>query len=150
MNNVDLLTAQVELHPDNPIVAAMLLDELMEARDMHRSEAEAHVKRIQEVAIDAAFLRRAAEITGGCPWQRAWVRDTVLEHIQLPVGAEVVVMLAPGLNPPAHHYTVSPNNECLWTPGTVTVGGQWLVREYREMLAWRRIGRRETRESKRK
>jgi len=150
MSDVDLLTAQVELHPTNDIVASMLVNELMESRDMNRSEAGAHVVRVQEVAIDAAFMRRAAELLSGCPWQRAWARDTVLEQIvNLPVPCPVV-MLIRGLQSPRLHMRPYEQVGTAWVQAIVTVGAQWLVMEYREYIAWRTAHNREVRELRRK
>lgn len=138
MNNIDLLTSQVELYPTNPIVCSMLVDELMSERDMNRSEAEAHVKRVTEVAIDAMFLRRAAELVSGCAWQRAWVHDTIAEALPSYIRSMTSLLLIAGLAPPTETHREQLTDDPFWGVRTVTVGAQWVCREYRELLAFRR------------
>ena len=150
MNNIELLTAELERYPDNPIVASMLIDELMEVRDQNRSEAEACVRRVQEVAIDAVFMRRATEIVSGCAWQRAWVRDLIAEMLQTYVASTCTLLVIPGLYMPAQIYHPSGQPVGYWTANTVTVGAQWLVREYRVYLAFRREHAAEVRAKKKK
>ena len=62
MNDIDLLTRAVEAEPRNTIIAAMLTDELMEARDMLRSEADRHVAAVQRVAGAARQVTLAVEL----------------------------------------------------------------------------------------
>lgn len=150
MNDIDLLAGQVEQYPTNPIVASMLVDELIDNRDMNRSEAEGHVKRVQEVAIDAAFLRRATEIVSGCPWQQCWARDRIQEGLVFTTAARPTILLVAGLQGPVRTQTFNTPGMPAHLRDLITVGGQWVVREYREYLAWMKIHKRELREAKRK
>lgn len=150
MNNTELLISQVELHPTNPIVAAMLVDELMESKDLTRAQADVQVQKVREVAIEAAFLRRASEIMAGCPWQRHWGRATVLEELGAPDDTTAVIMLVSGPQAPRLHVPTSMEHGALWHEGTITVGAEWVVREYREYIAWRNDHNREVRDAKKK
>lgn len=70
MSDVDALVALLERDPDNAIVAAMLTDELMEARGMLRSEADRHVANVIAVAAEARELAEAAaEVRPGARWR---------------------------------------------------------------------------------
>ena len=150
MNNIDLLTAQVELYPTNPIVASMLVDALMEERDMHRSESEAHVMRVQEVATDAAFMRFAAELLLGSATTVGWARRRCIEAAGAPAGAPVTLLIVAGLQCPQNGTREDYGPDPYWGTHVITVGGQWLTREYREWRAWVEIGRRERREARRR
>lgn len=150
MTTLEDLVKLVEDDPINPICSAMLIDELMDERDMNRSEAEAHVKRVAEVAIDAAFLRRAADLVSGCSWQRGWVRSTLADALPGYIASLCTIVLVPGLTPPVIASNPSREVDEYWRSYLVTVGAQWLYRQYRELLASRTARRRELKEAKRK
>ncbi len=62
MNDLDMLIDLVEHNPDAMLYQEMLTDELMERRDMIRSEADRHAHGIAKKARDARDLTDAAAI----------------------------------------------------------------------------------------
>lgn len=67
MTDVACLVKLIEQDPDTDILAAMLIDELMEARGMLRSEAERHVRHVQadaRIAKQIDFVARLLRAKG--------------------------------------------------------------------------------------
>lgn len=56
------LLARLERDPGNDVLAAMLTDELMEARDMYRTEADRYVATARRAAQDSADMTWLANL----------------------------------------------------------------------------------------
>lgn len=71
MTDVQLLIDLVSADPDQDIAVAMLIDELMEARGMLRSEADRHVERLRDDVRRSKQIDTAAAILAerGPRWQ---------------------------------------------------------------------------------
>jgi len=82
MTDVQLLINLVSKDPDQDISAAMLVDELMDARGMLRSEADRHVERLRadcrsakQIDLVASFIRERG---------RRWV--ALMAEVALAIG----------------------------------------------------------------
>jgi len=127
VNNIDMLTSALGREPNNDILAAMLVDELMSERDMLRSEAEGHVRAVQQAKwqqwdLETATRLYSCDANFQCRAAR-YVRHT---YKQLR-GQSFTLIIVVGHQPP----TMQPgseggNDSHLWGVA-VTVGASTLL-----------------------
>jgi hypothetical protein len=145
VTNLDILTRLVEREPNNDILTAMLTDELMDARDMLRSEADAHVAHVRAVAAEAAQLADAARLmVPGSPPCRALSR---IAHAEagVPLQAAASLLLEPGAAAPLLHPQWDHRGQRYWPPSVITVGAAWVLTTWRYELDMRSSRRRAAR-----
>jgi hypothetical protein len=100
LTGVDDLVTRIEHDPDNIVLAAMLVDELVEARGMYRWEAMLHVQRVQTTAHDQLDMEWLAKlITRKGPAFRELV-TTIQSALALYPGETITLFVVTGSNPP--------------------------------------------------
>jgi len=141
VNDIDLLTRAVENDPRNTILHAMLVDALIDQRDMLRSEADAHVRRVVAVAADARDLADAAQLMGAHDWLSRELRAAVLACVDLHNPGRACVLLVSGDDDPTEceMSQLGPSNR-YWNE-LVIVGARWILTAAETLRVRRRMNR---------
>jgi hypothetical protein len=130
VNDLTMLTTLVEQEPDNTIVAAMLTDELMDARDMLRSEAEKHVLHVQQTAAACRDLAAAAMLMVDGTGSHTYLLRRVLLVIDAPTWYLGTVLTVPGPERPRVFHLDNVDGPATWGHCMVTVGARWLLDQW--------------------
>ncbi len=131
MSNVELMLSAIAHEPDDLTAACMLIDALMDERDMWRSEAEAYAEKAITAARDARDIRAAADLLRKeQPWYNELMRD-ILEACGLNHSVLAVVVVVPGDVKPLHAVQTHAHGAGWWTDHTITVGAVWVVHHFR-------------------
>lgn len=127
MTDVTLLVNLIEQEPESPFYAAMLVDELMEARGMLRTEADRHVERVQADARLALDLKNATALVAAKDeyWPILCEHLRIVCHLARDESFDLIVI--PGPSEPNHRRHNRSRNGQWWDDITVTVGASWLM-----------------------
>lgn len=138
MNDITLLTAAVVQNPRNDILAAMLTDELMGAKDMLRAEANKHVENVQLTADHARQMDAAAAVLGGKGRYAQGLRYDIIDIVGADHQFPPFIFIVPGPDGPCISYRPSDTSAAYWGNSIVTVGALWCLlwaSEYHDMLS---------------
>lgn len=127
MNDLDALTTAFEQNPHNDIIAAMLVDELMSARDMGRTEADAMVDRVRRAVLDGPQLLAAAELLKPGTFTGRLIPSAVRRHQGFAREARPTVIVVPGAGGPVTHHVGASAAADYWSRTTITVGAAWVL-----------------------
>ncbi len=145
MNNFDPLTRALERNPGNDIVASMLVDALMEEKDMTRTEADRVVTDVRRAGLDAAQMADAAELMKAGAPNRAQLLDAILDSLVQPVTRYQSILLIPGEDAPQEHRGRYTSQRFAGIPSVITVGAGWVMNWETVRLSNRKLGRRRKR-----
>lgn len=93
------LLARLERDPESDILAAMLTDELMDARGMARNEADKYVataRGVAQTALDIAFVASVIRAKGPA---YHWLMSHVWDAIALPDTTPITLFIVGGDGP---------------------------------------------------
>lgn len=141
MTTQDLIY-ELEGNPFNDILRWMLVESLTEDKGMVRSEAEAHVRHLQEVAVKSSELFTASAVLRTTGKDRDETVAQVCRCAGAP-SAQVPVIVLDGTADPFYHRAVPPAP--LTTFGlaeVVTVGASVFLGIYEHVVTTRRMERR--------
>lgn len=96
LTEVQDLIARLERDPENDVLAAMLCDELMDAKGMLKFEAMTHVRNLQgdaRVALDIATVAKTIRAAGP---RYVYLLERVRRTLGQPEGAAYVLFLVGG------------------------------------------------------
>ena len=141
MSDIDLLTRAVESDPRNTILHAMLTDELIDQRDMLRTEADAHVQRVVAVAATARDLACAAQLLGTRDWLSRELRAAVLACVDLHNPGRACVLLVSGGDDPHECEIPLPGPAYRYWNEVVTVGARWILTAAETLQVRRRMNK---------
>ncbi len=127
MTALEDLVAAVERNPTNPIVAAMLTDELMDARDMLRSEADAHVRNVQSAGGTAAQIRVGCELLANDTECRRYLLAQVFRTCGVPRGRRPTVIVTEGDKLRVTEARLLVDDPRYWGRVVILVGAAWLL-----------------------
>jgi hypothetical protein len=127
MNDIALLTARLEADPNNPIVASMLVDELVGERGMTYSEAFRHTANVMVSAESAAKLRRATALMCDTSHHRWLLRREIRRAAGLGARTPSTILVISGDSAPVTR-SLQPGDffRCIPLP-VVTVGAGWVL-----------------------
>jgi hypothetical protein len=127
VNNAIMLADALSADPNNAILEAMLTDELLDARDMLRSEADRHIAALRAAARTEQDFHRAAELLAdGSPRQEE-LMIRVYQFIGWGALHDNTLFLVPGLAEPLLRMHEVRDGRNVWAGQTVTVGATWLL-----------------------
>lgn len=132
MTTLDDLVRAVERDRTNPILAAMLTAELMELKDMTRSEADKAVQTVALGGSDATLIRQAAELLAGGTASRRWIVSTIYRRCRVPRGQRPVILIDRGtqyLVKAAHEPT---GLDSYWGKVVIVAGATMLLTMWRD------------------
>lgn len=132
MTDVQLLVTLIEQDPESEISAAMLTDELMEARGMIRSEADRHVERVRKTARQVLQMKFAAGlIAAKGPAYRALL-DTIADAHPLFFASMCTIYVVSGDGPPRRADPPKEDNSHLVGPyKCLALPAGWVVQWFR-------------------
>lgn len=138
MTTSEFLADMYQEQRGNTILRAMLIDCLMEERDMTRSEAERHASAIEIAGAEAHLVSKATALLAvGTPTAR-WVQKYLCHETGVPKGSALTVWVVTG----ARLEAVWMGSHCAyaryWGYWQVTVGADRLIIARAEYLARRR------------
>jgi hypothetical protein len=127
VKDLETLTALFERDPFNPVLLAMLTDELITSGGMNRTEADQKLQRVQLVARQAAELREAGTLmTPGTDSGRYLLRE-LMRVTAVPDGwACSAVLLSDGAEPFRTEPTVSEVTG-LWGATVIYAPARWVI-----------------------
>ncbi len=126
MNNIETLTALVELNPEADTLADMLTDALIEEADQLYTEARKRVEKVRRTALDNRYLTRAACLMSMSAASRTRALQVVSAAVGFPVRFRLVLLIA-GEAPPRHYPGGHFDQDAGHTvQDCVTVGAEWL------------------------
>jgi hypothetical protein len=125
------MIAHLEREPESDIVAAMLVDELMQTRGMLRTEADRHVTKLRMDARDNLDMLNASFLVRpGSP-----VRDAI--HLEVKrvcwpndPAPPFTLVLRPGSDLPRAHTEHHSTGSCWWYEWVVLVPARWVLRHF--------------------
>lgn len=130
LTEVDDLIARLERDPENDVLAAMLCDELMDARGMYRFEAMGYVRNLQtdaRAALDIAFVAKVLRAAGP---KYVYLIERIRRSLEQPEGTAFVLFLIGGEDAPRIGVTVDQLAEDDPGPGLyVALGCTWARKE---------------------
>lgn len=130
MTDLSELIARVEREPENTICSVMLIDALMEYRDMIHSEAEHAVEKIVAVAREAAMITRAVGLLADGKQSKRFLLKRVQQRAQISLDVLVSVLVVTGDGLEINRPTVAPVPSRYWGYTLVLAGATWLCREW--------------------
>lgn len=142
MTTIDDLIRAVEDNPENPIIAWMLTDELIGARDMTRTEADKRVAEVQLVAVQAREVRSAAEVMQKGTRSGQWLMNYARGYLGLRRRAPFTLFLVPGAEAPAHISPPDRPEDIPQPEATATVGARWVLDHWTQHVQQLRRDRR--------
>lgn len=132
MTTLDDLVRALEQQPGNPIVAAMLTEELMDARDMTRSEADRVVLGTQLAATSAMQIREATALLSDLSTSRRVLLSAVYRACRVPRMHRPHVLVVDGWFLQINEATLPMNYDRYWGHVVILAGAGWLLRCHRE------------------
>jgi hypothetical protein len=138
VTDIDLLTTRLEADPANTILAAMLTDELMDTRDMLRSEADRHVSHVQATATQARQLAEATHLMHRGSASGRWLQPHCRRWVHLPARSYYMIVVIAGDSAPLIPLGAGATMHRPWVGILVTVGAAWVIREWEAHIAQRR------------
>jgi hypothetical protein len=130
MTTLDDLVREVEQHPTNPIIAAMLTDELMAVKDMTRSEADAKVASVQTAGGMASLIRAATALLADATASRTHLLAQVYRVCRVPRRHYPTVIVSAGDALFISDQAYVPDRDDYWGHVVILVGARWLLSQW--------------------
>lgn len=119
MTDLDHLIRRLEADPDSDIGAAMLIDELMDARGMLYTEAERHVRQLQADARSVLQMTFVAELIRAKGPAHDALHELIRELAGLSKGEAYTLFVTSGSEAPSGGVRGATINNRLLGPGLV-------------------------------
>lgn len=133
MNTVDTMVQLLESDPDNLVGETMLVDALIEERDMTPGEARRYASRVRQSGRDARDLARAAELLAVGHPDREQVLAALLHGLGIDYTERVTVVLTSGADRPVVSAAAAAPDERYWPNWTLTVNALEVLAVYRRL-----------------
>jgi len=126
VNNIDMLSEAITAEPLNSILQYMLVDELMEEKDMTVTEAWMKVASVVSHAFYLQHFARAAELLSAASDKREELLKQVAQSAGVTQFERVTVFLVVGSSPPKLCRRPGGQQASAWGNFAVTVGASWV------------------------
>jgi hypothetical protein len=122
----------VESQPDDDLAALMLTDALMELREISRSEAGRHVKRIRETALSSRRIIAATKLLATGTASRRYLIRLVYATCRVPRRRKPIVVVTDEVGVTVRTVPNHVETDSYWNSSVITAGAQWLLDQWRD------------------
>lgn len=150
MTTVDDLVALVEQYPTNPIIAAMLTDELMERDGLLRHEADLAVFKVASVGGAAQAIRTAVSLLADDQPSARYLLHLVRVTCHCPRRSRPSVIITDGAALNIRPTSSVTTADDYWGHVVILAGATWILQRWAERVEAVRLQRRARRIARRR